>query len=235
MQGSTHRPKITIFPLQNGVFFPSTTLGLDTRTAPISNSRVNPRFHPSPMLKLLSSSCIQNRAQHALTKSVSTSCVRDAIERQSSLFGALNSLRGLARRTSSSGQRAFFCSDSSGGPSDAESETSVDSKSVELEAEVGEKASSAIVSTYPRPEDYPTVGYCIKECRIRECCNFLIGELKQLNVFPWTKLDNLSLGVEQWLTIEFWLLELLTSSLIYCCSSEFKYYESKDSSSRREC
>lgn len=108
----------------------------------------------SPMLKLLSSSaCLRSRAQHALTEAPSSICFRPA---NSPLLRALNSLRGLSWRSSGSGQRVFFCSDSSGDRADAA--TAAEGKIVEAESEVSEKSSSAIVSTNPRPEDYLTVG-----------------------------------------------------------------------------
>lgn len=54
--------------------------------------------------------------------------------------------------------RAFFCSDSSGDGSDQV--VHIEVKAAESDAEEAEpKSSSAIVSTYPRPEDYLTVGF----------------------------------------------------------------------------
>ncbi|PKI32017.1 hypothetical protein CRG98_047580, partial [Punica granatum] len=156
MQGFAAAPKTLLSPpiLQPNCFngAPSPPkLGLGIPQSSVSTVILPPRS--SPMLKLLSSSaCLRSRAQHALTQSPSLSCLRPA---NSLLLGALNSLRGLSRSSPSSCQRAFFCSDSSGDGGDPAAVA--EGKVAEAESDASEKASSAIVPTYPRPEDYLTV------------------------------------------------------------------------------
>jgi Lon-like ATP-dependent protease len=55
-------------------------------------------------------------------------------------------------------RRAFFCSDASDG---SDQVVEVEAKATGAECEAEAKASSAIVSTNPRPEDYLTVGYSL--------------------------------------------------------------------------
>ncbi|KHG16340.1 Lon protease, mitochondrial -like protein [Gossypium arboreum] len=79
-----------------------------------------------------------------------------------SLFDAVGRLTGLTRRSpTNSLSRAFFCSDSndgSGSGSGSQPVVEVEVKGVESNSDGSDsKASSAIVPTYPRPEDYLTV------------------------------------------------------------------------------
>ncbi|KAJ7977863.1 Lon protease-like, mitochondrial [Quillaja saponaria] len=105
------------------------------------------------MLKLLSSSCLQSRTHH-LTPSLLPG-LRAATESTQPLLRVLNSLRGLSWKNPNFGGRVFFCSDSSDG---SEKTAEVEVKTAESEVEEAEaKASSAIVSTNPRLEDYLTV------------------------------------------------------------------------------
>lgn len=157
MQGFAAAPKTlhSLAILQtdrfHGVVFLESNLGFRVREIPIRTTR--PPSRSSTMLKLLSSSaCLQTRAQQALAQPPSKSCLRTG---NSPLLRALNSLRGW--RSPISGQRVFFCSDSSG---DGADEVAVaESKVAEAETDVSEKSSSAIVPTNPRPEDYLTVGF----------------------------------------------------------------------------
>lgn len=162
MQGFAAAPKILLSPpiLQadhfHGVVFSESNLGYRIPEIPIRATR--PPSRSSTMLKLLSSSaCLQTRAQRALTQSPSTSCLRTG---NSPLLRALNSLRGW--RSPISGQRVFFCSESSGDGADGVA--AAESKVAEAEIDVSEKSSSAIVPTNPRPEDYLTVGFSGKFC-----------------------------------------------------------------------
>ncbi|XP_027363657.1 lon protease homolog 1, mitochondrial isoform X1 [Abrus precatorius] len=93
------------------------------------------------MLKLISSSRI-----HRLHPTV-LPLHRPAHDSTSPLLKVLSSLGGLSRR---SGGRFFFCSDSSDG-----SDQVVDAEV--KAAEESQSKASAIVPTYPRPEDYLTV------------------------------------------------------------------------------
>ncbi|KAE8010320.1 hypothetical protein FH972_006700 [Carpinus fangiana] len=104
------------------------------------------------MLKLLSSSSAFHGKLHILP------ALRPGpAEWTSPLRRVLSSLGGLTQRSPNSlGPRAFFCSDSSGDGSDQV--VHIEVKAAESDAEEAEpKSSSAIVSTYPRPEDYLTV------------------------------------------------------------------------------
>ncbi|KAK4804081.1 hypothetical protein SAY86_003898 [Trapa natans] len=124
---------------------------LDCRITGISTPVISPSFIPPTMLKFLSSSaCLQSRTHHALTRSPSASCLHTG---NTPLLRALNSLKGW--RAPSSVHRLFFCSDSSGDGADGSAVA--ESKVAEAESDAGEKSSSAIVSTNPRPEDYLTV------------------------------------------------------------------------------
>lgn len=103
------------------------------------------------MLKLISSSCIHRLNPAAVP------VLRPAAESASPLLRVLSSLGGLSRRNRCLGGRAFFCSDSSEKPDqvvDAEVKA----------AEESQSKPSAIVSTYPRPEDYLTVGFAFYSC-----------------------------------------------------------------------
>ena len=108
---------------------------------------------PRPMLKLISSSSrIHNRLPSA-----AVTVLRPAAESNSPLLRVLSSLGGLGWGNGNSVGRLFFCSGSgSGDGSDQVVDAEV--KAAESGAdEAQSKASSAIVSTYPRPEDYLTV------------------------------------------------------------------------------
>ncbi|XP_058756355.1 lon protease homolog 1, mitochondrial-like [Vicia villosa] len=96
------------------------------------------------MLKLISSSRIHRLNPAAVPM------LRPAAESASPLLRVLSSLSGLSRNHRYLGGRLFFCSDSSDGVDhvvDAEVKAAEDTTS----------KASAIVSTYPRPEDYLTV------------------------------------------------------------------------------
>ncbi|XP_004495660.1 lon protease homolog 1, mitochondrial [Cicer arietinum] len=95
------------------------------------------------MLKLISSSCI-----HRLNPA-SVPVLRPVADSASPLLRVLSSL-SLSRSNRYLGGRIFFCSDSSEGSDHV----------VEAEVKAAEESpskASAIVSTYPRPEDYLTV------------------------------------------------------------------------------
>lgn len=113
------------------------------------------------MLKLISPSRI-----HRLNPAV-VPVLRPASDSASPLLRVLNSLGGLTRRNSRFGGRVFFCSDSGDG-----SDQVVDAEV--KAAEESQSKASAIVSTYPRPEDYLTVGFEFHSCS-RYC--FLVAEL----------------------------------------------------------
>ncbi|GLT77779.1 hypothetical protein SLA2020_493370 [Shorea laevis] len=104
------------------------------------------------MLKLLSSSSALHGKLHILP-----ALRHGPAEWTSPLLRALSSIGELTRRSPNSlGPRAFFCSDSSGDGSDQV--VHIEVKAAESDAEeVETKSSSAIVPTYPRPEDYLTV------------------------------------------------------------------------------
>ncbi|XP_058770417.1 lon protease homolog 1, mitochondrial-like [Vicia villosa] len=96
------------------------------------------------MLKLISSSRIHRLNPAAVP------VLRPAADSASPLLRVLSSLSGLSRNHRYLGGRLFFCSDSSDGVDhvvDAEVKAAEDTTS----------KASAIVSTYPRPEDYLTV------------------------------------------------------------------------------
>lgn len=95
------------------------------------------------MLKLISSSRI-----HRLHPTV----LRPAHDSASPLLRVLGSLGGLSRRNTDVGGRYFFCSDSGDG-SDQVVDAGVKA------AEESQSKGSAIVPTYPRPEDYLTVSF----------------------------------------------------------------------------
>ncbi|OMP09359.1 hypothetical protein COLO4_05554 [Corchorus olitorius] len=110
------------------------------------------------MLKLLSSS---SSRVHCLTTATPSLRVKPD---SNSVFHALGRLTGLTRRSPTSSLfRACFCSDSSDGSgsgsgSGAEPVVEVEVKGEDSESNAADtKSSSAIVSTYPRPEDYLTV------------------------------------------------------------------------------
>lgn len=109
------------------------------------------------MLKLLSSSssCLQAGA-HGLGPKLGLR--PGPAEMASPLLRVLSSLTG--RNRPNMARRAFFCSDASDG-SDQVVEVEAKSTGTEGECEAEGKASSAIVSTNPRPEDYLTVGYSL--------------------------------------------------------------------------
>lgn len=105
------------------------------------------------MLKLLSSSSSGLYGKlHALP-----ALRPGSAEWTSPLLRALSSIGAMTRRSPNTvGPRAFFCSDSSGDGSDQV--VHIEFKAAESDVEEAEaKSSSAIVSTYPRPEDYLTV------------------------------------------------------------------------------
>ncbi|KAK8698040.1 hypothetical protein V6N13_114172 [Hibiscus sabdariffa] len=109
------------------------------------------------MLKLLSST--SSRA-HCLTVTTATPTLLIKQE-PNSVFHALGRLTGLTRKSHKNSLfRACFCSDSSDG-SEPKPAVEVEEKGAESESESesgsDSKASSAIVSTYPRPEDCLTV------------------------------------------------------------------------------
>jgi hypothetical protein len=101
---------------------------------------------PNPMLKLLSSSPIHRLNPAAVP------VLRPTAESASPLHRVLNSLSAFSRSNRCLGGRIFFCSDSSDG-----SDHVVDAE-VKSAEEIPSK-SSAIVSTYPKPEDYLTVRF----------------------------------------------------------------------------
>ncbi|KAE8688511.1 Lon protease-like protein [Hibiscus syriacus] len=104
-----------------------------------------------PMLKLLSST---SSSVHCLTTATPTLRIN---QEANSVFYALGLLTGLTRRSPRNSLfRACFCSDSSDG-SGSKPAVEVEEKGAESESGSDLKAASAIVSTYPRPEDYLTV------------------------------------------------------------------------------
>lgn len=108
------------------------------------------------MLKLLSSS---SSRVHCLSTATPSLLVKPD---SNSVFHAVGRLTGLTRRSPTNSLfRAFFCSESSDGSgsnSGSEPVVEVEVKGVESESNGSDsKASSAIVPTYPRPEDYLTV------------------------------------------------------------------------------
>ncbi|XP_072954329.1 lon protease homolog, mitochondrial-like [Typha angustifolia] len=111
------------------------------------------------MLKILSASCAQGRFQTRSSRFPSRFC--NGVDGRSPLLRVLGSLRGSNGYVSVFGKRVFFCSESGDGsdpPREAkaveEAETAAEGGGVE---ESESKASSAIVSTNPRPEDYLSV------------------------------------------------------------------------------
>ncbi|KAK9291560.1 hypothetical protein L1049_019508 [Liquidambar formosana] len=105
------------------------------------------------MLKLLSSTCLQSRFQN-LTTTLPPTLRHGGTESSAPLLRVLNSLRGLSRKNPNLCRRAFFCSDSTDG---SEPVVEAAGKALEVEGEEADsKASSAIVPTNPRPEDYLT-------------------------------------------------------------------------------
>ncbi|GMI94316.1 lon protease 1 [Hibiscus trionum] len=103
------------------------------------------------MLKLLSSTASR---VHCLTTATPSLRIK---QEPNSVFYALDQLTGLTRRIPRNSLfRACFCSDSSDG-SGSKPAVEVEEKGAESESGSDSKASSAIVSTYPRPEDYLTV------------------------------------------------------------------------------
>lgn len=161
MQGFAAPPIALLPPLQTNRFHgvPSESK-LGCSIPGIPTRAISPPFRSLTMLKLLSSSaCLQTRAQHALTQSSSASCLRTG---NNPLLRALNSLRGWRSPSPSSVQTVFFCSESSGDGADVVA--AAEGKVAEAESDAGEKSSSAIVPTNPRPEDYLTVGYSGNSC-----------------------------------------------------------------------
>lgn len=100
------------------------------------------------MLKLISSSCIHRLNPAAVP------VLRPASDSASPLLRVLNSLGGLSRSNRYLGGRLFFCSESESGDGP---DHVVDAEAKAAEETPSKAASSAIVSTYPRPEDYLTV------------------------------------------------------------------------------
>ncbi|KAK4337807.1 hypothetical protein RND71_042294 [Anisodus tanguticus] len=108
------------------------------------------------MLKVLTSSCLQNRF-HAVTTAY-TPQVRRGTESNTPLLQVLGLLRNLNRRGPYL-YRRFFCSDSTDG-SEPNSEAASEAKQAEGESQGGDsdsKAAAAIVPTVFRPEDCLTV------------------------------------------------------------------------------
>ncbi|KAK5813597.1 hypothetical protein PVK06_029048 [Gossypium arboreum] len=107
------------------------------------------------MLKLLSST---SSRVHCLTTPTPSLRIK---QEPNSVFYALGRLTGLTQRSpKNSFFRACFCSDSSNGSgsgSGSQPAVEVDEKGAESQSGADSKASSAIVSTYPKPEDYLTV------------------------------------------------------------------------------
>ncbi|KAG4394778.1 hypothetical protein GLYMA_20G097700v4 [Glycine max] len=97
---------------------------------------------PLPMLKLIASSSRIHR--------VHPTVLRPAHDSASPLLRVLSSLVGLSWRNTNVGGRYFFCSGSS------DSSDRVVDAGVQA-ADESESKASAIVPTYPRPEDYLTV------------------------------------------------------------------------------
>lgn len=112
------------------------------------------------MLKLLSStSFLHTRINHLAS---SSSLRPGPTGFTSPLLRVLNSLTGFTRRSPNKHYRVFFCSDSSDGSgSDKVAEAEVEEADSSTKSE-GDSKSSAIVTTYPKPEDYLTVG-CLSE------------------------------------------------------------------------
>ncbi|CAA7017160.1 unnamed protein product [Microthlaspi erraticum] len=110
-----------------------------------------PRSSSHTMLKLFSSTA--SRAHHL------TPAIRAGSRSvESPLFKALSQLTGLNRRSTSLGQRVFFCSEPTDGAPDAEAAAEAEAKAAESDSEGADsKSSSAIVPTNPRPEDCLTV------------------------------------------------------------------------------
>ncbi|XP_058076197.1 lon protease homolog 1, mitochondrial-like [Magnolia sinica] len=80
-------------------------------------------------------------------------------EGKAQLLRVLGSLRSLSGRNHGLCKRVFFCSESGDGsdPVDAKPAPEAEATAAENAEEVNSKASSAIVPTNPRPEDYLTV------------------------------------------------------------------------------
>lgn len=72
------------------------------------------------------------------------------------MLRALSSLRGLGGRSPNLGQRAFFCSDSTGDDG-SEAAAQAEGKAANSETDTAEKSVSAIIPTNPRLDDYLTV------------------------------------------------------------------------------
>lgn len=109
------------------------------------------------MLKVLSSSCFQGRLQSVFARF--PAAVGHGGEGRSPLFRVLGSLRNPSGGSPVFGRRVFFYSESSDGsdppPAEDASASAVEGGGAE---EAESKASSAIIPTNPRPEDYLTVG-----------------------------------------------------------------------------
>lgn len=103
------------------------------------------------MLKVIYHSGLQGRLRNIAP------CVRQGTQSRAPLLRVLSHLRGSNRRSHSLYGRAFFCSDSSDA---SEAEAGAEGKLEEGGADGAEsKASSAILATNPRAEDYLTVRF----------------------------------------------------------------------------
>lgn len=128
-------------------------------------SNCYPRSSSPTMLKLFSSTA--SRAHHL------TPAIRAGSRSvESPLFKALSQLTGLNRRSTSLGQRAFFCSEPTDGASDAEAAAEAEAKAAESDSEADSKSSSAIVPTNPRPEDCLTVSSIFVLCPLGNAQGF---------------------------------------------------------------
>ncbi|XP_010268001.1 PREDICTED: lon protease homolog, mitochondrial-like [Nelumbo nucifera] len=110
------------------------------------------------MLKVLSASCRQGRLQN-LTPRLPGNFSYGG-EQRAPLLRVLGSLTSSSPRNSGLSKRVYFCSESGDGSNpvvEPEEKTAEVEAAVENAEEVDSKASSAIVPTNPRPEDYLTV------------------------------------------------------------------------------
>ncbi|XP_042511197.1 lon protease homolog, mitochondrial-like isoform X2 [Macadamia integrifolia] len=109
------------------------------------------------MLKVLSASYLQGRLQNLSAKLPANFSYG---EPKTPLLRVLGSLRSSNSRYPNLCKRVFFCSDSGDGSNpvvEAEAKPAETEAAAESAEEVDSKASSAIVPTNPRPEDYLTV------------------------------------------------------------------------------
>ncbi|XP_010259312.1 PREDICTED: lon protease homolog, mitochondrial-like isoform X2 [Nelumbo nucifera] len=115
------------------------------------------------MLRVLSASCLQGRLQNFTARLPASANSYCGGEQRPPLLRVLGSLRSSNPRNLRLCKRVFFCSDSGDGSNDSNPVVESEAKSAETEAAaesaevVDSKASSAIVPTNPRPEDYLTV------------------------------------------------------------------------------